>query len=446
MVITEQMLSPYIGTSKLLESIDYLTEDESSYPAAKVPVRENERFGYTIALEDINEFCESNGINDMGYAVQQICDSSGINPSDVVFSVNEDSVIADQETSDFVLDIMQEGVPVVVAPISKNSIEYIMTDEAVDYYMQTGDGYLLEALANDDIEAFLEDRKPRKIGKSNAQRVSRTNSKSQQSVTTTTAANSSDDGNKSRFNLADTPQLNFGNGVGINPQKRAEQWKQDASTRGPVSNANKQGPKPQQTSTSAGNKQEPKNDGRFNLANTPQINFGNGVGINPQKQAEQWKQDASTRGPVSNANKQESKPKQSSNGGFTVSDEPKTNGTPSQKTQETPKQSNSQQQTTSTPPPAQQQSQPKNTAPAGDPPKAENSEETGIFNAAKNAVRKGREHVAKLIASLNTKLKEWEDKGQAQDAGRFAKLRGYVSKIISYLTQKLHSFVQPSNK
>lgn len=382
MVITEQMLSPYIGTSKLLESIDYLTEDESSYPAAKVPVRENERFGYTIALEDINEFCESNGINDMGYAVQQICDSSGINPSDVVFSVNEDSVIADQETSDFVLDIMQEGVPVVVAPISKNSIEYIMTDEAVDYYMQTGDGYLLEALANDDIEAFLEDRKPRKIGKSNAQRVSRTNSKSQQSVTTTTAANSSDDGNKSRFNLADTPQLNF----------------------------------------------------------------GNGVGINPQKQAEQWKQDASTRGPVSNANKQESKPKQSSNGGFTVSDEPKTNGTPSQKPQETPKQSNSQQQTTSTPPPAQQQSQPKNTAPAGDPPKAENSEETGIFNAAKNAVRKGREHVAKLIASLNTKLKEWEDKGQAQDAGRFAKLRGYVSKIISYLTQKLHSFVQPSNK
>lgn len=382
MVITEQMLSPYIGTSKLLESIDYLTEDESSYPAAKVPVRENERFGYTIALEDINEFCESNGINDMGYAVQQICDSSGINPSDVVFSVNEDSVIADQETSDFVLDIMQEGVPVVVAPISKNSIEYIMTDEAVDYYMQTGDGYLLEALANDDIEAFLEDRKPRKIGKSNAQRVSRTNSKSQQSVTTTTAANSSDDGNKSRFNLADTPQLNFGNGVGINPQKRAEQWKQDAST----------------------------------------------------------------RGPVSNANKQESKPKQSSNGGFTVSDEPKTNGTPSQKPQETPKQSNSQQQTTSTPPPAQQQSQPKNTAPAGDPPKAENSEETGIFNAAKNAVRKGREHVAKLIASLNTKLKEWEDKGQAQDAGRFAKLRGYVSKIISYLTQKLHSFVQPSNK
>lgn len=323
MVITEQMLSPYIGTSKLLESIDYLIEDESSYPAAKVPVRENERFGYTIALEDINEFCESNGINDMGYAVQQICDSSGINPSDVVFSVNEDSVIADQETSDFVLDIMQEGVPVVVAPISKNSIEYIMTDEAADYYMQTGDGYLLEALANDDIEAFLEDRKPRKTGKRNAQRVSRTNSKSQQ---------------------------------------------------------------------------------------------------------------------------QESKPKQSSNGGFTVSDEPKTNGTPSQKPQETPKQSNSQQQTTSTPPPAQQQSQPKNTAPAGDPPKAENSEETGIFNAAKNAVRKGREHVAKLIASLNTKLKEWEDKGQAQDAGRFAKLRGYVSKIISYLTQKLHSFVQPSNK
>lgn len=288
MVITEQMLSPYIGTSKLLESIDYLTEDESSYPAAKVPVRENERFGYTIALEDINEFCESNGINDMGYAVQQICDSSGINPSDVVFSVNEDSVIADQETSDFVLDIMQEGVPVVVAPISKNSIEYIMTDEAVDYYMQTGDGYLLEALANDDIEAFLEDRKPRKIGESNARRVSRTNSKSQQS--------------------------------------------------------------------------------------------------------------------------------------------------------------NSQQQTTSTPPPAQQQSQPKNTAPAGDPPKAENSEEAGIFNAAKNAVRKGREHVAKLIASLNTKLKEWEDKGQAQDAGRFAKLRGYVSKIISYLTEKLHSFVEPSNK
>ena len=34
MVITEQMLSPYMGNSRLLESIDYLTEDGSGYPAA----------------------------------------------------------------------------------------------------------------------------------------------------------------------------------------------------------------------------------------------------------------------------------------------------------------------------------------------------------------------------------------------------------------------------
>jgi hypothetical protein len=59
--------------------MSYLTEEESAYYPAMVPVLENSRIGaYTIALEDINEFCESNGIEDMGYAVAQICEASQI--------------------------------------------------------------------------------------------------------------------------------------------------------------------------------------------------------------------------------------------------------------------------------------------------------------------------------------------------------------------------------
>ena len=50
MVITKSILESSRPNQNLLESIQYLAEDESGYPAAKVPVRENERFGYTIAL------------------------------------------------------------------------------------------------------------------------------------------------------------------------------------------------------------------------------------------------------------------------------------------------------------------------------------------------------------------------------------------------------------
>ena len=352
MVITEQMLSPYMGNSRLLESIDYLTEDESGYPAAKVPVRENERFGYTIALEDINEFCESNGINDMGYAVQQICNSSGINPSDVVFSVNEDSVIADNETADFVLDIMQEGVPVVVSPISKNSIEYLMADEAVDYYMQTGDGYLLEALANDDIYSFFNENSVEKQIKK---------------TVTSNLEKKVNQGLDKGFSFHNAPEL-----PPLSSQNKKTNNTNNVLLRG-------EGPQPIVTGSTSPKSKQPE-------APKPPVN----------------------------------------------------NQAPTQQQQQKPA-NNTQQQSQQKPTPAPAPT-------AGDPPKAENSEETGIFNAAKNAVKKGREHVVKLIASLNTKLKEWKDKGQAQDAGRFAKLRGYVSKIISYLTEKLHSFVEPSNK
>ena len=69
MIIKESQMSQGLNGLSLLDEMSYLTEEESAYYPAMVPVLENSRIGaYTIALEDINEFCESNGIEDMGYA------------------------------------------------------------------------------------------------------------------------------------------------------------------------------------------------------------------------------------------------------------------------------------------------------------------------------------------------------------------------------------------
>lgn len=141
----------------LLESMDYLTEDESVYNAAMVPVVENSRIGaYVVALEDIMEFCESNGIEDMGYAVSQICEASNVEPSTLAFSVQETSVIADDDMAQLVSDVMSEGCNVLAVPPSPYDPLNEMAGMAVEACMN-GDYSLLEAYANFDFEAFLDE-------------------------------------------------------------------------------------------------------------------------------------------------------------------------------------------------------------------------------------------------------------------------------------------------
>ena len=160
MLITESQLGTGFSRSgmSLLENMSYLTEEESQYHAAMVPVVENARIGANVvALEDIMKFSESNGIEDLGYALSCVCEASGIEANTIVFSVQETSVIADAEVASLTRDIMNEGVAIAAVPISERHPASILAEAAVNRLLNTGDSSLLEAYVNDDLSVFAED-------------------------------------------------------------------------------------------------------------------------------------------------------------------------------------------------------------------------------------------------------------------------------------------------
>ena len=159
MLITESQLGTGFGRSgmSLLENMSYLTEEESQYHAAMVPVVENARIGANVvALEDIMKFSESNGIEDLGYALSCVCEASGIEANTIVFSVQETSVIADAEVASLTRDIMNEGVAIAAVPLSEYHPASILAEAAINHLINTGDSSMLEAFVNDDISSLLE--------------------------------------------------------------------------------------------------------------------------------------------------------------------------------------------------------------------------------------------------------------------------------------------------
>ena len=159
MLITESQLGTGFSRSgmSLLENMSYLTEEESQYHAAMVPVVENARIGANVvALEDIMKFSESNGIEDLGYALSCVCEASGIEANTIVFSVQETSVIADRDVANLVSDIMNEGVAIAAVPLSEYHPASILAEAAISHLINTGDSSMLEAFVNDDISSLLE--------------------------------------------------------------------------------------------------------------------------------------------------------------------------------------------------------------------------------------------------------------------------------------------------
>ena len=138
----------------LLESMQYIEPVNSP---AMVPVVENARIGANVvALEDIMKFSESNGIEDLGYALSCVCEASNVDKSTIAFSIQEENIIGYQQYSDIVQDILSENVDVFVYPISRESGAYQLADTAVSYLEAYGDDSLLEAFINNDFNAFCE--------------------------------------------------------------------------------------------------------------------------------------------------------------------------------------------------------------------------------------------------------------------------------------------------
>ena len=159
MLITEAQMGIGYSTDALalLENMQYLSEAESVYAPAMVPIVENKSLqANIIRLEDMTRFCESNYISDFGAALKAVCEASEVDPSTICFSVQEENVIADQDMAELVAGIMNEGVAVVAVPLNENDDAVKLTDLAVNSYINTGNDAIMEALAYGNYAYILE--------------------------------------------------------------------------------------------------------------------------------------------------------------------------------------------------------------------------------------------------------------------------------------------------
>ena len=159
MLITESQLGTGVARSgmSLLESMSYLTEEESKFHAAMVPVVENARIGANVvALEDIMKFAESNGIEDLGIALNAVCETNNISKSTIAFSIQETSLIGYPYYEDIVSGILAENVDVYAVPISTKLPVVEMVNMSINQLIKTGNDILLEAFTHSDFDRFLE--------------------------------------------------------------------------------------------------------------------------------------------------------------------------------------------------------------------------------------------------------------------------------------------------
>lgn len=141
----------------LLENMNYLSETEAMYSPAMVPVIESTRYdAHLVNLEDLIAFGESNGINDLGVALQYVCESSSIDPRTVAFTVHEENIIADPEVASLTAQIMNEGHRIAALPMNSNCIEAWVVDEAVRFGVMYNDPTLFNCIMNEDYIGFLE--------------------------------------------------------------------------------------------------------------------------------------------------------------------------------------------------------------------------------------------------------------------------------------------------
>jgi len=160
MLITEsQMGYGYGGTNalRLLDNMHYLSEEESRYSPAMVPIVENTQVGANlIRLEDLLAFGESNGINDLGYALQLVCETSNVSPNTIALTVQEDTVCIDPEVASLVSGIMNEGVRIAAVPMRYCTEAWII-DEAMEALINYDNPTMLDAIMHEDYMTFLQE-------------------------------------------------------------------------------------------------------------------------------------------------------------------------------------------------------------------------------------------------------------------------------------------------
>lgn len=157
MLVTSKSLIGLDEEFNFLDNSCYLTEQESIFYPAMVPIVENSRLGLNlIKLEDLVDYSIQNNITDSGYAIGRVCEAAGIDIGTIGVYVNETSIIQDNDLEDDVRSFIENGVPTFIAPLPKSDIAYVLA-EAVVSCMENYENadYLLEAYVLDDFDTIL---------------------------------------------------------------------------------------------------------------------------------------------------------------------------------------------------------------------------------------------------------------------------------------------------
>lgn len=141
----------------VLDTLTFMESDERFNSAALVPIVENtNRNGYMIDLNDIFTFAEAQNIEDLGYATSLICESSQINPNEVIFSIDETAIIADDTIASLVEGMLSNGINVYAKPLSEDHPVSILGEAYLDHFFETGDMSLLESFLTGEDEILNE--------------------------------------------------------------------------------------------------------------------------------------------------------------------------------------------------------------------------------------------------------------------------------------------------
>lgn len=127
--LSEQVNANNLG-SRLLESIDYV--EEQPVAPMMVTIVENSRLGKSlIQLESFMDYAEANNIDDAGYAIASVCEANNMNINEVGFRVHDYSIIANEDVAETAMLMQENGFPVAVCPIGKDSYYYQQLDSAL---------------------------------------------------------------------------------------------------------------------------------------------------------------------------------------------------------------------------------------------------------------------------------------------------------------------------
>jgi hypothetical protein len=117
----------------LLDSIEYLSLDESTIDPTMVNVRHNVRLGQDlIQLESFLGFAQCYGIEDAGLAIHRVCEANDVPRTNLGFVANEENIIADDELADTFSQLSEAGFPCHIARISSDSTYYSALMEALE--------------------------------------------------------------------------------------------------------------------------------------------------------------------------------------------------------------------------------------------------------------------------------------------------------------------------